>query len=112
MQKGLENIIKQEVTVNPDTAIRAAKEIAAIEAQQNKEDTDIAAVMVQMDEVIRAVREETDPDAWERIRARLSGEPVPARHANYDAIEAEVDDTPGYDPDDPDLEDLEAEDGY
>lgn len=112
MQKGLENIIKQEVTVNPDTAIRAAKEIAAIEAQQSKEDTDIAAVMVQMDEVIRAVREETDPDAWERIRARLSGEPVPARHANYDAIEAEVDDTPGYDPDDPDLEDLEAEDGY
>ena len=112
VQKGLENIVKQEVSVNPDTAIRAAKEIAAIEAQRDKDDTDIASVMVKMDEVIRAVREEADPATWERIRSRLSGEEPVREPVNYEAIEAEIDDTPGYDPDDPDLNDLEDDDGY
>lgn len=112
LQKGFENLVKEDVEVGVDTAVRAAKELAAIEAQRDQDDTDIASVMVKMDEVIRAVREEADPDTWDRIRSRLSGEPVPERPSNYGAIEGEIDETPGYDPDDPDLNDLEDDDGY
>lgn len=112
VQKGFENLVKEDVVVSPDTAVRAAKELASIEAQRDNDDQDIASIMVKMDEVIRAVREEADPETWERIRSRLSGEPAPARPANYGAIEGEIDDTPGFDPGDPDLNDMEDDDGY
>lgn len=106
MQKGFENVVKEETVVSPDTAVRAAKELAAIEAQRDAEDTDIAEVMVKMDRVIEAVREETDPNTWDRIVARINNEPVP----HYQAIEAEAEEEePGYDPGDPDLEDLEED---
>ena len=104
VQKGYENVIQEGVTVGPDTAVRAAKELASIEAQRNADDTDIAEVMVKMNEVIQAVREEADPETWERIRARLSGEESPAQ-SRQDAIEAEVEEVRGYDPGDPDWED-------
>lgn len=104
VQKGYENVIQEGVTVGPDTAVRAAKELASIEAQRNADDTDIAEVMVKMNEVIQAVREEADPETWERIRSRLSGEESPAQ-SRQDAIEAEVEEVRGYDPGDPDWED-------
>lgn len=104
VQKGYENVIQEGVSVSPDTAVRAAKELASIEAQRNADDTDIAEVMVKMNEVIQAVREEADPETWERIRSRLSGEESPAQ-SRQDAIEAEVEEVRGYDPGDPDWED-------
>ena len=104
VQKGYENVIQEGVTVGPDTAVRAAKELASIEAQRNADDTDIAEVMVKMNEVIQAVREEADPETWERIRSRLSGEESPAQ-SRHEAIEAEVEEVRGYDPGDPDWED-------
>lgn len=114
VQKGYENVIQESVTVGPDTAVRAAKEIAAIEAQRDAEDTDIAEVMSKMDQVIRAVREEADPATWERIRSRLTGESS-ARSAPQDLgtidAEPETEDEPlAYDPGDPDLDSLDNED--
>lgn len=109
VQKGYENLVEEDVIVGVDTAIRAAKELAAIEAQRDSNDTDIADIMVKMDQVIRAVREETDPETWNRIAARLKGTPAPG---HQDAIEGEVEEyeeAPGYDPGDPDLADLEDE---
>lgn len=108
VQKGYENLVKEDVVVSPDTAVRAAKELASIEAQRDQDDTDIAEIMVQMNSVIEAVREEADPATWARIVARLNNEPVP--NGNQQAIEAEVEEEePGYDPGDPDLADLEDE---
>ena len=104
VQKGYENVIQEGVSVSPDTAVRAAKELASIEAQRNADDTDIAEVMVKMNEVIQAVREEADPETWERIRSRLSGE-EPKVQSRHEAIEAEVEEVRGYDPGDPDWED-------
>lgn len=107
VQKGYENLVKEDVVVSPDTAVRAAKELAAIESQRDTDDTDIADMMVKMDQVIRAVREEADPATWARIVTRLNDEPEP--HVRRQAIEAEVeeDEYPGVDPGDPDLADLE-----
>lgn len=109
VQKGYENLVKEDVVVGPDTAVRAAKELASIEAMRDKDDTDIAEVMVQMNSVIEAVREEADPATWARIVARLNNDPAP--NAKQQAIEAEVeeDEEPGFDPGDPDLVDLEDE---
>lgn len=109
VQKGFENLVKEDVVVSPDTAVRAAKELAAIESQKDADDTDIADIMVKMDQVIRAVREESDPETWARIVSRLNSEPAP--HAQRQAIEAEVEEEeePGVDPGDPDLADLEDE---
>lgn len=108
VQKGFENLIEEDVVVGVDTAIRAAKELAAIEAQRDSNDTDIADIMVKMDQVIKAVREEADPETWERIATRLKSGNPGARH---EVIEAEVEDEeePGYDPGDPDLANLEDE---
>lgn len=109
IQKGFENLVKDDVTVGVDTAVRAAKELAAIEAQQDQDDTDIADIMTKMNQVIEAVREEADPETWERIVNRLKDEPEV--HAKQRVIEAEVEEEeePGVDPGDPDLMDLEEE---
>lgn len=112
VQKGFENIIQSETVVSPDTAVRAAKELAVIEAQRNTEDTDIAEIMVKMNEVIEAVRKEADPETWARIRARLSGEgssrPAPRE---MEAIEVPAEEEViGYDPGDPDLDSLDDDD--
>lgn len=110
VQKGLENIVQEDITVSPDTAIRAAKEIATIEAQRDSNDADIADIMVKMNAVIDAVREEADPETWERIVSRLNGEDPPSQPEVLE-VEAETEDweEPGYDPGDPDLADLEDE---
>lgn len=112
VQKGFENLIQEETVVSPDTAVRAAKELAAIESQRNQDDTDIAEVMVKMNEVIEAVRMETDPETWGRIRARLSGEPEKPPLWEMEAIEVPVEEEEvvGYDPGDPDLDFSDDED--
>lgn len=109
VQKGFENLIQEDLVVSVDTAVRAAEKIANIEAQRDANDTDIADVMVKMDQVIKAVREETDPATWDRIVSRLKNEP--SSGSQVDAIEGEVEEyeEPGYDPGDPDLADLEDE---
>lgn len=107
VQKGYENLIEEDLVVGVDTAIRAAKELAAIEAQRDADDTDIADIMVKMDMVIKAVREETDPETWDRIAARLSN----TSPGDQRVIEGELEEyeESGYDPGDPDLDDLEDE---
>lgn len=108
VQKGFENLIEEDVVVSPDTAIRAAKELASIESQRDSNDNDMADIMDKMDQVIQAVREEADPETWDRIVSRLNGE-SPDPQGNV--LEAEVEDyeEPGYDPGDPDLDDLEGQ---
>ena len=109
LQKGYENLIDEDVVVGVDTAIRAAKELAVIEAQRDSNDTDIADIMVKMDQVIKAVREEAPPEVWAKIVARLS--PDATTSSPRQVIEAEVEEyeEPGYDPGDPDLANLEDE---
>lgn len=110
VQKGFENLVQEDLVVGVDTAVRAAKELATIESQRNADDTDIAEVMVKMNEVINAVREEVDPKTWERIRSRLTSDvPDSPRTQEPDAIEGEVEEVVGYDPGDPDLANLEDE---
>ena len=109
VQKGYENLVEEDVVVGVDTAIRAAKELAAIENQRDSSDNDIADVMVKMDQVIKAVRDVVPEDMWDQIAARIQGQVPEDRDQNI--IEAEVEDyeEPGYDPGDPDLANLEDE---
>lgn len=107
VQKGFENLVQEDLVVGVDTAVRAAKELAAIESQRDGNDNDIAEIMTKMNEVIEAVREEADPETWDRIVARLNHEAPPVSHQQ--AIEAEVEEVSGYDPGDPDLDDLEED---
>lgn len=109
VQKGYENLVEEDVIVGVDTAIRAAKELATIEAQRDSNDNDIADVMVKMDQVIKAVRDVVPEEMWDQIAARIQGQSPEDRDQHV--IEAEVEDyeEPGYDPGDPDLANLEDE---
>lgn len=109
VQKGYENLVEEDVIVGVDTAIRAAKELATIEAQRDSNDNDIADVMVKMDQVIKAVRDVVPEEMWDQIAARIQGQAPEDRDQHV--IEAEVEDyeEPGYDPGDPDLANLEDE---
>lgn len=109
VQKGYENLVEEDVIVGVDTAIRAAKELATIEAQRDSNDNDIADVMVKMDQVIKAVRDVVPEEMWDQIAARIQGQSP--ENLDQHVIEAEVEDyeEPGYDPGDPDLANLEDE---
>lgn len=110
VQKGLEGIMDGELKVSVESAIRAAKEVATIEAQRDQEDSDISEAWVQLNEIMEAVREEVPADVLDRIVTRLKQGQGDARVldiAASDVQEVEEEWTePGYDPGDPDLKDI------
>lgn len=113
MNKAFENMVDEGTTVDVETGLKAAEKLHQLTREREADPTDMADIMLKVNRLMEAVKNNVPPEMWEAILAAVEENDDAIVDAEFEEEDDDV--VAGYDPGDPDFVDDDPgadEDGH